>query len=76
MRRDGEPLPVMSAREIGSRAHVINFRNGRGWSQAEAADWWGCSERQWRRYETGESRVPSPLLKRIARRRPPGLDVG
>lgn len=71
-----EPLPVMSAREIGSRAHVINFRHSRGWSQREAGSWWGVSERQWRRYESGESRVPAPLLKRLARYRPPGVHVG
>ena len=34
-------------------------------TQSEAAAWYGVSERTWRRYERGESRVPTPLIRRI-----------
>jgi hypothetical protein len=35
-------------------------------TQEYCADWYGVSERQWRRYERSESRVPTPLILRIA----------
>jgi predicted transcriptional regulator len=55
------------------RAELVKtFREKKGQSQAQAASWWGCSERQWRRYETGESPVPRPLLKRIKKSTFPG----
>lgn len=49
---------------------VLNFRLLRDWTQAEAAAWYGCDERSWRRYETGERRVPVPLMNRIRAWRP------
>lgn len=50
---------------LGSRVHVHNFRVRRGWTQEEAAGWYGCDVRSWQRYESGERRVPAPLLRRI-----------
>jgi transcriptional regulator with XRE-family HTH domain len=44
---------------------VYAFRKLKRWTQKEAAEWYGVSERTWRRYETGEI-VCLPLLKRIA----------
>lgn len=61
------PIPTLDAREVGTRAHVVNFRHARRWTQRKAADWWGVSIRQWRRYENGATPVPVPLLKRIVR---------
>lgn len=55
---------------LGSRDHVLNFRLAKGWTQKRAAAWWGCTERSWQRYESGERTVPGPLLKRIAAARP------
>lgn len=46
--------------------HVREWRERRHWTQAEAARWYGVSDRTWRRWETGETRVPAPVLKRIA----------
>lgn len=44
---------------------VHNFRVLRGWTQAHAAEWWGVSERTWRRYEAPGWRGDARLLKRI-----------
>lgn len=41
------------------------WRERQQWSQTQAADWYGVSVRQWRRYEHGVSRVPRPLERRI-----------
>jgi transcriptional regulator with XRE-family HTH domain len=41
-----------------------NYRVVRGWTQEQAAAWYGCSVRSWRRYEHGGA--PRPLLTRIA----------
>jgi len=38
-----------------------------GWTQAMAAQWYGCSTRQWRRWETAETDVPLPVVKAILR---------
>jgi transcriptional regulator with XRE-family HTH domain len=50
---------------IGHYQIVRNFRLLRGWTQALAAEWYGVSERTWRRYEAERAAVPKPLLKRI-----------
>lgn len=54
----------------GSAVHVIAFRKAKGWTQEQAADWYGCTVRSWQRWEAGDRRVPGPLLKRIAAARP------
>ena len=50
------------------------FRAIRGFTQAQAAEWFGVSERTWRRWEnTGI--VPVPVMKRVrdyARHHPRG----
>lgn len=43
----------------------VDHRTGRSWSQARAAEWFGCDERTWRRWENRESSVPRTLVKRI-----------
>lgn len=40
-----------------------NFRLFRGWTQPEAAAWYGVSERTWRRYELNGA--PPPAIERI-----------
>jgi len=37
----------------------------KGWTVVSAAKWWGCNVRTWRRYESGERKVPLPLAKRV-----------
>lgn len=47
-----------------ARAIPYNFRIVKGWTQGEAATWYGVSERTWRRWEaTG---APRHLINRIA----------
>lgn len=60
----------MNTRALVQMQLVKLFRQNRDWTQAEAAEWYGCSERSWRRYETGERNVPQPLLNRIGNWRP------
>lgn len=46
---------------------VQEFRTRRGWTQTEAAAWYGVAVRTWRRWERGEGlHVPTPVLKRLA----------
>ncbi len=61
------PLDDVEAwyRDRGLRATLIGFRDFNGWTQAEAAAWYGCAARTWRRYELGERPIPLPLLLRI-----------
>lgn len=50
------------------------FRAIKRVTQAEAAKWYGVSERSWRRWEAS-GRVPLPVMKRVreyARRHPHG----
>lgn len=49
---------------------VAAYRKARGWTQAQAAKWWACSEREWRRWEKGDAAPPPALLKRIAKYKP------
>lgn len=45
------------------------WREAMGWTQEEAGLWYGLpitsAGRTWRRWESGERRVPSPLAKRV-----------
>lgn len=52
-----------------SADHVLAWRERRGWTQAQAARWYGVSVRTWRRWERDEIRVPARVLKRLARTR-------
>jgi DNA-binding XRE family transcriptional regulator len=56
---------VQSVQYFGKRQIVRNFRILRGWTQARAAEWYGVTERSWRRYEAEFGYPPTPLLKRI-----------
>lgn len=52
-----------------SQAGEYKKRNGQivqGWSQAQAAAWYGCGERTWRRWE-GTAIVPLPVLNAVLR---------
>lgn len=60
----GEDLVRWRAKQPGEFP-VKNGATKRGWSQERAAKWYGCSVRQWQRYESGESEVPLPLVRRI-----------
>lgn len=58
---------------VGRDRHVLylhervrNFRHLHHFSQADAAEWYGVSVREWQRYESGwDTPPPRPLLKRI-----------
>jgi transcriptional regulator with XRE-family HTH domain len=41
---------------------VRRWRERRGFTQQQAAEWYGVTERSWQRYESGERPVPRPLL--------------
>lgn len=61
-------MPTASFRAQNRAAIVRAFREERGWTQAEAAEWYGCTERSWRRYESCDRPVPLPLLRRVMSR--------
>lgn len=45
-----------------------DWRKAHGLTQAQAAEWWHGEPgrvRTWRRWETGESKVPRPLIARV-----------
>jgi transcriptional regulator with XRE-family HTH domain len=42
-----------------------HWRNTQGWTQATAANWYGVTDRQWRRWENGEQPVPLHLERRL-----------
>ena len=47
--------------------YKIGKRKVSGWSQAQAAEWYGGKTRTWRAWEKGELPVPVPLVKAIVR---------
>jgi len=59
-----EELRLWRAQRPGDYAWKFNQRK-LGWSQARAAEWYGVSERQWVRYEAGDSEIPLSLVKRM-----------
>lgn len=60
----GEDLAFWRSKQPGSYP-AKNGATMPGWSQETAAKWYGCSIRQWQRYEAGETPVPLPLVRRI-----------
>ena len=60
----GTDLAVWRSQQAGDYAWKRNQRK-QGWSQVRAASWYGVSERQWKRYESGECRIPLALVKRM-----------
>lgn len=63
-RMTGEDLTVWRKKQPGTYP-AKNGATMQGWSQKTAAKWFGCSYRQWQRYESGESGVPLTLVRRI-----------
>lgn len=62
-RRLIEPTPT---RVLYLNERLRNFRKLRGWTQEIAAGWWGCSTREWQRWEAGwDVAPPRALMKRI-----------
>ena len=51
-----------------ARQRLILWREQRGYSQQDAASWYGVTERTWRRWEAGEVRVPKHVRRRILHR--------
>lgn len=41
------------------------WRGRRGWTQYQAAIWYGCREQTWKQYEAADH-IPLPLRQRIA----------
>lgn len=62
-------------RKQPGRFRARNGQSIRGWSQIQAAKWYGCSVRQWQRFESGECEVPLPLVRRIQAHRATFEDV-
>ncbi len=59
-----ETLPFKRLTPEGAAAEItFNFRLLRGWTQAQAASWYGVGERTWRRWEA--EGAPAHLLNRI-----------
>lgn len=44
---------------------LLTFRERRGFTQRQAARWYGVTERSWRRWENGEVRTPRPVVRRV-----------
>jgi hypothetical protein len=44
---------------------LSGWRTKRGWTQEQAAAWWGCTKRTWQRYESGDLPIPDPMDTRI-----------
>lgn len=59
-----EDLRLWRQQQAGDHAFKRNQRRP-GWTQRRAAAWYGCSEREWQRYEAGEINIPLPLVKRM-----------
>lgn len=62
----GDELLEWRLAQAGEHKYKRNQTRG-GWTQQQAADWYGCSKRQWQRWETGEADVPLPAVKAILR---------
>ncbi len=46
--------------------HVLQvWRRHMGWTQEQACRWYGCSIRAWQYWESGDRRIPFPLVRRI-----------
>jgi hypothetical protein len=61
----GEELAAWRLAQPGE----FKARNGqtvKGWSQKKAADWYGCGERTWRRWESSDE-IPRKVAKAIVR---------
>ena len=48
-----------------SRDDLIRWRKRREFTQVEAADYLGYSERHYQRFEAGDAALPPPLVKRL-----------
>ena len=57
-------LKIWRGQQPGDYAWKNNQRKS-GWTQLRAAEWYGVSERQWNRYESGENAIPLALIKRL-----------
>lgn len=54
------------------RERLKEWRERRGWTQQRAGEWWGLpaknAARTWRRWESGDRRIPMPLVQRVGLR--------
>lgn len=41
------------------------WRESHGWTQEEAAAWYGCTRQAWSLWELGDRPLPRPLLLRL-----------
>jgi DNA-binding XRE family transcriptional regulator len=56
----------------GGAEVVREFRHKLGWTQVEAARWFGVHKRTWGKWERGERGVPLPLYRAMAGQLQPG----
>jgi transcriptional regulator with XRE-family HTH domain len=47
-------------------AELRRWRLARGWSQRQAAEWYGCSTEAWRSWEGGRRPIPAHVARRLA----------
>ncbi len=57
-------MPIRYARYL-TPERLAAWRRARGWTQEAAAKWYGCSLRNWARWEGGGP-IPLPVERRIA----------
>lgn len=62
---NGEQLKEWRLNQRGEHAYKNN-QVRKGWTQAMAAAWYGCSERTWRRWEQMDE-VPEPVMRAVQR---------
>ena len=61
----GDELAQWRLQQPGSHKIRNRIEPRLGWNQRQAGEWYGVTERQWRRYETGEQPIPRPLINRM-----------
>ena len=67
-RRDMSGADLRTWRLQQNGEHKIRHSMRDGWSQVQAAEWYGCSRRQWQRWEQAKAgHVPLHLTKALMR---------
>jgi hypothetical protein len=63
---NNEPVLIFTGGAPANGYALRMWRMAQGWTQVQAAEWYGVHERTWRRYEGwGPMYVPDKLNKRI-----------
>lgn len=57
--------PMTTRRATWTPAKLLRWRKAMGWSQEEAAAWYGVTEGAWRHWENGRRKIPRPLINAL-----------